>query len=111
MVLLLFSPCVQTLFYLLATVQILLGLYLIGQGWQWLGYVRRRVTTDPGFYAPRTAVLCPCRGLEPRLDRNLVSLCDIDHQNYKVFFILAAASYPTHSIVKLVALHTPTKPH
>ena len=111
MVLLLFSPCVQTLFYLLATVQILLGLYLIGQGWQWLGYVRRRVRTDPGFYAPRTAVLCPCRGLEPGLERNLVSLCEFDHQNYEVFFILAAASDPAHSIVKRVATQSRAKAH
>jgi len=92
-------------------VQILLGLYLIGQGWQWLGYVRRRVMTDPGFSAPRTAVLCPCRGLEPGLERNLVSLCEFDHQNYEVFFILAAASDPAHSIVKRVALQSRAKAH
>ena len=110
-VLLLFSPCVETLFYFLATVQILLGLYLIGQGWQWLGYVRRRVLTDPGFYAPRTAVLCPCRGLEPGLERNLVSLCEFNHQNYEVFFILAAASDPAHSIVKRVASQSRAKAH
>jgi ceramide glucosyltransferase len=111
MVLLLFSPCVETLFYLLVTVQILLGLYLIGQGWQWLGYVRRRVTTDPGFYAPRTAVLCPCRGLEPGLERNLVSLCEFEYQNYEVFFILAAASDPAHSIIKRVASQSRVKAH
>ncbi len=101
----------ESLFYLLATVQILLGLYLIGQGWQWLGYVRRRITTDPGFYAPRTAVLCPCRGLEPGLERNLVSLCEFDYQNYEVFFILAAASDSAHSIIKRVASQSRAKAH
>jgi ceramide glucosyltransferase len=110
-VLLLFSPCVETLFYILAALQILLGLYLISQGWQWLGYVRRRVATDPGFYAPRTAVLCPCRGLEPGLERNLVSLCEFDHQNYEVFFIVAAASDPAHSIAKRVAAQSRVKAH
>jgi ceramide glucosyltransferase len=110
-VLLLFSPCVETLFYILAALQILLSLYLISQGWQWLGYVRRRVATDPGFYAPRTAVLCPCRGLEPGLERNLVSLCEFDHQNYEVFFIVAAASDPAHSIAKRVAAQSRVKAH
>ena len=110
-VLLLFSLWVETLFYILAALQILLGLYLIGQGWQWLGYVRRRVKTDPGFYAPRTAVLCPCRGLEPGLERNLVSLCEFDHQNYQVFFIVASDSDPAHSIVKRVASQSRTKAH
>ena len=111
MVLLLFSPCVETLFYILAAMQILLGLYLIGQGWQWLDYVRRRIKTDPGFYAPRTAVLCPCRGLEPGLERNLVSLCEFDHQNYEVFFIVASASDPAHSIIKRVAAQSRAKAH
>jgi ceramide glucosyltransferase len=102
---------VETLFYILAALQILLSLYLISQGWQWLGYVRRRVATDPGFYAPRTAVLCPCRGLEPGLERNLVSLCEFDHQNYEVFFIVAAASDPAHSIAKRVAAQSRVKAH
>jgi cellulose synthase/poly-beta-1,6-N-acetylglucosamine synthase-like glycosyltransferase len=102
---------VENLFYFLAALQILLGLYLIGQGWQWLGYVRRRVMIDAGFYAPRTAVLCPCRGLEPSLERNLVSLCEFDHRNYEVFFILASASDPAHSIVKRVASQSRAKAH
>jgi ceramide glucosyltransferase len=102
---------VEILFYFLAALQILLGLYLIGQGWQWLGYVRRRVMTDPGFYAPRTAVLCPCRGLEPGLERNLVSLCEFDHRNYEVFFIVASASDPAQSVAKRVASQSHAKAH
>jgi cellulose synthase/poly-beta-1,6-N-acetylglucosamine synthase-like glycosyltransferase len=102
---------VESFFYILAALQILLGLYLIGQGWQWLGYVRRRVKTDPGFRASRTAVLCPCRGLEPGLERNLVSLCEFDHQNYEVFFIVASDSDPAHSIVKRVASQSRVKAH
>jgi cellulose synthase/poly-beta-1,6-N-acetylglucosamine synthase-like glycosyltransferase len=93
----------ENLFYFLAFVQIAGGLYLLWQGIVWLGYVRQRLKTDPGFYAPRTAVLCPCRGIEPGLERNLVSLCEFDHQNYEVFFVLASDSDPAHSIVKRVA--------
>ncbi len=99
----------ETLFYFLAIPQIAVGLYLIWQGLQWLGYVRRRMQTDPGFYAPRTAVLCPCRGVEPGLERNLVSLCEFDHQNYEVFFILAATSDPAYGIVKRVAAQSRVK--
>jgi ceramide glucosyltransferase len=102
---------VETFFYLLAALQILLGLYLLAQGVQWLNYVRRRVGTDPGFFAPRTAVLCPCRGLEPGLERNLVSLCEFDHQNYEIFFILASESDFAHSIVKRVASQSRAKAH
>ena len=77
---------VESLFYFLSIVQIAMGLYLVWQGLQWLGYARRRAATDPGFYAPRTAVLCSCKGLEPGLERNLTTLTEFDHQNYEIIF-------------------------
>jgi ceramide glucosyltransferase len=93
---------VEDLFYLLAIVQIAVGAYLIWQGLQWLGYVRRRMRTDPGFHAPRVAVLCPCKGVESGLERNLVALTEFNHQNYEVFFILASESDPAAAIVNRV---------
>jgi ceramide glucosyltransferase len=101
----------EALFYFLAVVQIAVGAYLIWQGWQWLGYARRRMFTDPGFNAPRVAVLCPCKGVEPGLERNLVSLTEFSHQNYEIFFILALGSDPAHGIVKRVAAASRPKAH
>ena len=101
----------EDLFYFLAVVQIGVGAYLIWQGWQWLGYARRRMRTDPGFHAPRVAVLCPCRGVEPGLERNLVSLTEFNHQNYEVFFILASESDPAAAIVKRVISSSHVKAH
>jgi ceramide glucosyltransferase len=101
----------EALFYFLAVVQIAVGAYLIWQGWQWLGYARRRMITDPGFNAPRVAVLCPCKGVEPGLERNLVSLTEFSHQNYEIFFILALGSDPAHGIVKRVAAASRPKAH
>jgi ceramide glucosyltransferase len=102
---------VEDFFYLLAIVQVAVGVYLIWQGWQWLGYARRRMRTDPGFHAPRVAVLCPCKGVEPGLERNLVSLTEFNHQNYEVFFILASASDPVAGIVKRVISSSRPKAH
>jgi len=101
----------ENLFYFLAIVQIAVGVYLIWQGLQWLGYARRRIFTDPGFNAPRVAVLCPCKGVEPGLERNLVSLTEFNHQNYEIFFILALGSDPAHGIVKRVAAASRPKAH
>jgi len=98
-------------FIILAILQIGAGLFLLWQGIQWLAYVQRRLKTDPGFYAPRTAVLCPCRGVEPGLERNLVSLCEFDHQNYEVFFVLASEADPAYGIVKRVAGSSRVKAH
>jgi ceramide glucosyltransferase len=102
---------VETLFYFLAFLQILLGMYLIWRAVQWLGYVRRRLHTDSGFYAPRVAVLCPCKGIEPGLERNLLSLTEFERQNYEIFFILASDADPARSIVERVAASSRTKAH
>jgi ceramide glucosyltransferase len=102
---------VEDLFYLLAVVQIAVGAYLIWQGVQWLGYARRRMRTDPGFHAPRVAVLCPCKGVEPGLERNLVSLTEFNHQNYEVFFIVASASDPVVPILNRVISSSRPKAH
>lgn len=105
------SKHVETAFYVLSVLQIAVGLYLLLQGLQWLYYARRRAMSDAGFYAPRTAVLCACKGLEPGLERNLTSLTEFDHQNYEIFFVLASESDPAHSIVKRVAASSRAKAH
>ena len=101
----------EDFFYFLAIVQIAVGVYLIWQGLQWLGYARRRLRTDPGFKAPRVAVLCPCKGLEPGLERNLVALTEFNHQNYEIFFILASASDPAAGILNRVIATSRPKAH
>jgi ceramide glucosyltransferase len=108
---LLFSAGMESLFDILAVLQILLGSYLIVQGLQWLAYVRKRAGADPGFYTPRTAVLCPCKGLEPGLEPNLAALCEFTHPNYEVFFILASESDPAHSVIRRVVAHSHAKAH
>ncbi len=101
----------ETTFYFLAFLQVLLGVYLIWQALQWLGYVRRRLHTDPGFYAPRVAVLCPCKGIEPGLERNLLSLTEFARQNYEIFFILASGSDPARGIIERIAASSRVKAH
>ncbi|HUC52545.1 MAG TPA: glycosyltransferase family 2 protein [Candidatus Cybelea sp.] len=102
---------VETLFYILALFEIALGAYLIWDVLEWLGYVRRRLLTDPGFYSPRVAVLCPCKDMEPGLERNLISLTEFERQNYEIFFILASGSDPARSIVERVAKTSRVKAH
>jgi ceramide glucosyltransferase len=108
---LVFSAYVENLFYLLSTLQIAGGLYLLWQAVQWVSYVRRRLLTDPGFFAPRVALLCPCKGMEAGLERNLVALTELDHQNFEIFFILASENDPASSIVKRVAANSRIKAH
>ena len=93
----------ETLFYYLAILQIGVGVYLVWHGLRWVEYARRRMRGDPGFREPRVALLCPCKGLEPGLERNLTALTEFDYRNYEVFFILASAADTAYSTVKRVA--------
>jgi len=108
---LLSSKHMEKVFIALAGLQILVGLYLVYQGFRWVNYARRRGGTDPGFYSPRTAVLCPCKGVEPGLERNLSALGEFDHQNYELFFVMASEADPAASIVKRVAAQSKAKAH
>jgi cellulose synthase/poly-beta-1,6-N-acetylglucosamine synthase-like glycosyltransferase len=102
---------VETLFYYLAIVQIGVGLYLVWDGLRWLGYARRRLRGDPGFHTPRAAVLCPCKGMEPGLERNLAALTEFEYRNYEVFFILASASDSAYSALKRIAAQSKVPAH
>ncbi|HKW57526.1 MAG TPA: glycosyltransferase family 2 protein [Candidatus Acidoferrum sp.] len=99
----------EILFYFLAVAQIAAGLYLVVHAVQWLAYARRRLHTDPGFYSPKVAVLCPCKGMEPALERNLVSLTEFDYPSYEIFFLIASASDAAYSIAKRVASQSKAK--
>lgn len=101
----------MALFYFLAVLEILLGLWLVFDGLRWLAYARRRVMSHPGFYAPRVAVVCPCKGMEPGLDRNLLALCEFDYANYELFLVVASASDPAHSLIRQIAARTKPKVH
>jgi cellulose synthase/poly-beta-1,6-N-acetylglucosamine synthase-like glycosyltransferase len=90
---------VLILFYILAIQQLLQGLYSVVQGLGWLRFVRRRLATHAGFYSPRVAVICPCKGADPGLESNLLALTHFDYPNYELFFVVAKN---TDSSVKVI---------
>ena len=90
------------IFYLLAVVQIALGLYSLWDGYAWFRLVRGRLSSHAGFYAPVTALICPCKGAEPGLEENLMALTRFDYANYEIYFSLATSLDPALKIVERV---------
>src|SRR6185437_7807005 len=85
------------LFYILIVEQICQGLFSIWQGIEWLRMARRRMAAPAGFYAPRVALLCPVKGMEPGLEENLRALTAFDYLHYEIFFVVASrndSAYP-----------------
>lgn len=90
------------LFYILVIVQIAAGAYSLWDGFQWLRLVRRRMASHSGFYAPVAAVICPCKGNEPDLEKNLSTLTNFDYPNYEIYFSLASSLDPALKIIEQV---------
>ncbi len=99
------------IFYILATIQILLGFYAISEGLRWLGMARRRLMTPPAFYTPSVAVICPCKGAEPGLAQNLQTLCEFDYPNYELFLVAATSTDPAYDIMRQFRDRTRPKVH
>ncbi len=100
-----------SLFYILVLQQIAQGLISLWDGWKWLLMVRRRLGTHSGFYAPRVALICPCKGSEQGLEGNLAALLNFDYPNYETFFVLASALDPARTVIDRVSSSKQERTH
>jgi ceramide glucosyltransferase len=102
---------VLILFYILAIQQLLQGIYSAAQGWLWLRFVRRRLATHAGFYSPRVAVICPCKGTDPGLESNLMALTHFDYPNYELVFVVARNTDTSVKVIERVKSLSQRKIH
>jgi ceramide glucosyltransferase len=100
---------VLSLFYFLVIEQILQGLRSLWDGLRWLRTAQRRMGRHRGFYAPRVALICPVKGIEPGLEQNLAALAGFDYADYEIFFALANGEDSARKIIDRVAA-TSTRP-
>lgn len=93
---------VLIIFYILVMAQIALGAYSLWEGFSWFRLVRRRLGSHAGFYAPTTALICPCKGNERGLEENLLALTRFDYPNYEIYFTLATSLDPALKVIERV---------
>src|SRR5258708_20327944 len=92
-----------TLFYFLVVEQVLQGFYNLWDGLRWLRMAQRRIGGHSGFYAPRVALICPIKGIEPGLEQNLAALTSFDYPEYEIFFAMASNQDPARKILDRLA--------
>src|SRR5258707_1833456 len=100
-----------TLFYFLVVEQVLQGFYNLWDGLRWLRMAQRRIGSHTGFYAPRVALICPIKGVEPGLEQNLVALTSFDYPDYDIFFSMANSEDPARKILDKLAVSIKRKVH
>ncbi len=91
------------LFYFLILEQIAQGLYSLWQGVLWLQMARRRMQKQTAFFAPRVALFCPVKGIEPGLQENLAALTEFDYPDYEIFFALTGTEDPAYRLIEHLA--------
>jgi ceramide glucosyltransferase len=92
-----------TVFYLLIVEQVLQGLYNLWDGLLWLRMAQKSIAGHSGFYAPRVALICPIKGIEPGLEQNLAALTSFDYPEYEIFFAVASNQDPARKILDRLA--------
>ena len=92
------------IFYIIVVEQILQELHSLWEGLKWLHLAQRRVGSHSGFYAPRVALFCPIKGIEPGLELNLAALTGFDYSNYEIFFSMASGEDPARKILEKLAV-------
>ena len=97
-----YSRRVYAVFYVLILFQVAAGIYSLWQGVEWYQMVRRRLGSHTGFYAPVTALICPCKGNELGLEDNLSALTKFDYPNYEIYFVLATSLDPALKVIERV---------
>ena len=100
-----------TLFYLLVVEQVLQGLHNLWDGLRWLHMAQRRIGSHAGFYAPRVALICPVKGVEPGLEQNLAALTSFDYPDYEIFFTLASGEDPARKVLDKLAASSKHRVH
>jgi cellulose synthase/poly-beta-1,6-N-acetylglucosamine synthase-like glycosyltransferase len=93
---------VYAVFYVLVLLQVAGGLYSLWEGLAWYQMVQRRLGSHAGFYAPVTALICPCKGNELGLEENLAALTKFDYPNYEIYFVLATSLDPALKVIERV---------
>src|SRR2546430_17085990 len=63
------------------------------------------------FYAPRVALICPVKCVEPGLEQNLAALTSFDYPDYDIFFALASGEDPARKILDKVAASSKHRVH
>jgi cellulose synthase/poly-beta-1,6-N-acetylglucosamine synthase-like glycosyltransferase len=96
-------------FYVLVLLQVAFGFYSLWDGLEWYRMVQRRLSSHAGFYAPVTALICPCKGNEIGLEENLSALTKFDYPNYEIYFVLATSLDPALRVIERVKA-TSTRP-
>ena len=79
-----------------------LALVVMGQGAANVHFLRKRIrqVRPPHNFTPSVDLICPCCGLDPRLDDNLRRILVQDYPDYQTIFVVADSDDPAVPVIQ-----------
>ncbi|HVG20523.1 MAG TPA: glycosyltransferase family 2 protein [Blastocatellia bacterium] len=94
------------LFYVLAALLIIQGLFSLIEGVRFRTFIRRSLREPVGSFAPKAAIIAPCKGVDAELEENLDALFEQDYPAYEIVFAIAAGDDAARPLIeKAMAKH------
>lgn len=105
-------PLPAKIFWILGGLLVIQSLAALGDGYRFLGFVRRSRQRPSGNYSPPAALIIPCKGIDPEYELNLSGFLTQDYPNYQVIFVVASEEDPAHRYLaaRLTQLTAPGSP-
>ncbi len=65
-------------------------------------YIQRMLSLPRDRYVPKTAVIIPCKGLDPDFEENIAGYLAQDYRHYELLFVTESENDPAHRIIKRI---------
>lgn len=76
-------------------IALVMGLRLARYAWRTLSVARER-------YVPKTAVIIPCKGMEPDFEENIIAYLAQDYRHYELIFVTESDTDPAYLALKRI---------
>jgi cellulose synthase/poly-beta-1,6-N-acetylglucosamine synthase-like glycosyltransferase len=94
------------LFYILAALLILQGLFSLLEGIQFRAFIHRSLQEPVASFTPQVSIIAPCKGIDPELEENFEALFKQNYPDYEIIFAIASRDDPARPLIeKAMATH------
>lgn len=90
-------------FYTLAALLVIQGLFSLIEGIRFRSFVRRSLREPLSEFKPKAAIIAPCKGVDAGLEENLRGLFRQNYPDYEIVFAIASIDDPARAIIERVA--------
>ena len=88
------------LFYVLAALLIIQGLFSLIEGIQFRAFIHRSLREPVRSFTPKAAIIAPCKGVDAELEENLNALFNQNYPDYEIVFAIARGDDPARPVIE-----------